>query len=38
VQATYMDETPPYTFREDLAAGVRPVLRELVATAARWAQ
>jgi N-formylglutamate deformylase len=37
-QATYMDEAPPYTFREDLAASVRPVLRELVATAAGWAQ
>ena len=31
VQATYMDEDPPFTFREDLAAGLRPVLRRLLA-------
>ena len=37
-QATYMDESAPYTFREDLAVRVRPVLRDLVATAAGWAQ
>jgi N-formylglutamate deformylase len=33
-EATYMDEDPPFAFREDLARQVRPVLRELVAAAA----
>jgi len=28
--ATYMDETPPYGFRDDLAAGIRPVLRRML--------
>ena len=37
-QATYMDEAPPYTFRGDRAARVRPILRELLETAAGWAQ
>lgn len=32
-EATYMDEDPPFGFREDLATRVRPVLRELVAAA-----
>ncbi len=32
-----MDEVPPYSFREDLAAGVRPVLRRLLETALTWA-
>jgi N-formylglutamate deformylase len=32
-EATYMDEDPPFTFREDLAARIRPVLRALVAAA-----
>jgi N-formylglutamate deformylase len=32
-EITYMDEAPPFGFREDLAAGVRPVLRRLVSTA-----
>jgi N-formylglutamate deformylase len=32
-EATYMDEDPPFAFREDLAARVRPVLRRLVAAA-----
>ncbi len=36
-QITYMDEDPPYSFREDLAAGVRPVLRRLLETALAWA-
>jgi len=29
-EATYMDETAPYGFRDDLAAGVRPHLRAMV--------
>ena len=37
-EAIYMDERPPYPFREDRANAVRPVLRELLATAERWAQ
>jgi N-formylglutamate deformylase len=32
-EATYMDEDPPFAFREDLAARIRPVLRALVAAA-----
>jgi N-formylglutamate deformylase len=36
-QITYMDEDPPYGFREDLAAGVRPVLRALLDAALAWA-
>ena len=36
-QATYMDEAPPYGFREDLAERVRPVLRRLLETALAWA-
>lgn len=32
-EATYMDEDPPFGFREDLAARVRPVLRRLVVAA-----
>ncbi len=36
-QITYMDEAPPYGFREDLAAGIRPVLRRLLETALDWA-
>ena len=31
-EATYMDERPPYAFREDLAARVRPQLRALLDT------
>ena len=29
-EVTYMDEQPPYGFREDLAARVRPQLRALL--------
>lgn len=29
-QRTYMDEAPPYPFRDDLAARVRPVLRRML--------
>lgn len=37
-QITYMDEDPPFAFREDLAAKIRPVLRRLVETARDWAE
>jgi N-formylglutamate deformylase len=37
-QITYMDEDPPYGFREDLAAGIRPLLRQLLETALAWGQ
>jgi N-formylglutamate deformylase len=30
-QATYMDEDPPFAFREELAAGLRPALRRILA-------
>ena len=36
-QRTYMDEAPPFTFREDLAAEVRPVLRSMVEAMIAWA-
>ena len=36
-QARYMDETPPYTFRESLAAPIRSILREQLEIATRWA-
>jgi N-formylglutamate deformylase len=32
-EVTYMDEDPPFAFREDLAERIRPVLRTLVASA-----
>ena len=35
-QATYMDELPPFTFREDLALNIRPVLRSLIDAALNW--
>ncbi|NIA68961.1 N-formylglutamate deformylase [Pelagibius litoralis] len=35
---TYMDEDPPFAFREDLAAKVRPVLSGLVQTMLAWAE
>jgi len=31
-QRTYMNEPPPFEFREDLAAGVRPAIRRMLAT------
>ncbi len=37
-QITYMDEAPPFGFRDDLAAGVRPVLRRLLETMLDWGQ
>jgi N-formylglutamate deformylase len=36
-QATYMDEDPPFGFRDDLAARVRPVLRGIVTAMLEWA-
>jgi N-formylglutamate deformylase len=33
VQATYMDETPPFAWREDRAARVQPVVRRMVEAA-----
>ena len=35
-QATYMEENPPFTFREDLAEQVRPVLRRLIDAMLAW--
>ena len=35
-QITYMDEAAPYGFRDDLAAGVRPLLRDLQTAALDW--
>jgi N-formylglutamate deformylase len=37
-QKTYMNETPPYPFREDRAAELRPVLRRLLETLLDWAR
>ena len=37
-QITYMDEDPPYGFREDLAEKVRPVLQGLLDAALAWAE
>ncbi|MCG8361386.1 MAG: N-formylglutamate deformylase [Kiloniellales bacterium] len=37
-QITYMDESPPFGFREDLAAGIRPVLRRLLEAVIVWAE
>lgn len=36
-QATYMDEECPFRFRNDLAASVRPILREQLEIALAWA-
>ncbi len=35
-QCTYMDESPPFEFRDDLAAGVRPILRKLLEAVLNW--
>ena len=35
-QITYMDEQPPYSFRDDLAKEVRPVLRRMLEAALAW--
>jgi N-formylglutamate deformylase len=32
----YMDEAPPYAWREDKAARVQPLLRELLRTLRDW--
>jgi N-formylglutamate deformylase len=37
-EATYMDETPPYSFRAALARPVRAILREQFELLARWAR
>jgi N-formylglutamate deformylase len=36
--ATYMDETWPYAYRPDLAAGVRPTLQRLLETMLSWGE
>jgi N-formylglutamate amidohydrolase len=35
-QLTYMDEDPPYGFREDLAVAVRPTLKAIVQAMIGW--
>jgi len=35
-QLTYMDESPPFDYREDLAAGLKPHLRALLETMLDW--
>ncbi|UEM22941.1 N-formylglutamate amidohydrolase [Skermanella mucosa] len=35
-QGTYMDETPPFRYRSDLAASVRPVLERFVSALVEW--
>ena len=35
-QLTYMDEDPPYGFREDLAAAVRPALKGILQALVGW--
>jgi N-formylglutamate deformylase len=35
-QRTYIDEGPPFTFREDLANAVRPALRSMLVTMLGW--
>jgi N-formylglutamate deformylase len=37
-QITYMDEAPPFGFREDLANRIRPVLRRFLEVTLDWAQ
>jgi N-formylglutamate deformylase len=37
-QCSYMDENPPYEYREELADGVRPTLRRLLETMLEWAE
>lgn len=37
-QSVYMDEDPPYTYREQRAARIRPILRALVETGITWAR
>lgn len=35
--ATYMEEDPPFEFRQDLAAEIRPTLKAMLQTAVDWA-
>ncbi|MBT4890945.1 MAG: N-formylglutamate deformylase [Rhodospirillales bacterium] len=37
-QSCYMDETPPFAFRADLARGVQPVISRMLESALQWAQ
>lgn len=37
-QRTYMDESPPYDYRPELADSVQPVLQRLLKTLIEWAQ
>lgn len=37
-QRNYMDEDPPYTFRDDLAARLRPVLGACLETMLQWGE
>ncbi len=37
-QITYMDEAPPFGFRDELAAVLRPVLRRFLETMLAWGQ
>jgi N-formylglutamate deformylase len=37
-QCTYMDESPPFAFRDDLAAPLRPLLRALLEAVLNWAR
>jgi len=37
-QCTYMDETPPYGWRDDRAAGMRPLLQALLQAVLSWAR
>jgi len=36
-QRTYMDEGPPFAFRDDLAGALRPLLRAMLEAVLRWA-
>jgi len=37
-QRVYMDEAPPYAYREDLAARIQPTLKHLLEAAIAWAR
>lgn len=37
-QRVYMDEAPPYSYREDLAARIQPTLEQLLGAAIAWAR
>jgi len=37
-EITYMDEDPPFAFREDLAGKIRPVIAGLIQTMLAWAE